>query len=162
MRGGGEQERGVVGGGGGVEKWAAVILKGCEQVTTPSVPQLQRRNSGTLAATTHTGPASMHANTGVHMCPIEILILCLPYFTLERMNESHSPAPFPFRTLFIQCTGLAKLQQYFFPGFPGFDFFFSSNSKKWRFAEILMKREAASTDPQPQPLHGEVAKRHNP
>lgn len=47
-----ERERGLQGGREGVEreKWAAVILKGCEQVTTPSAPQLQRRNSGTLAA----------------------------------------------------------------------------------------------------------------
>lgn len=34
--------------GAGREEWAAVILKGCEQVTTPSAPQLQSRNSGTL------------------------------------------------------------------------------------------------------------------
>lgn len=36
--------------GAGREEWAAVILKGCEQVTTPSALQLQRRNSGTLSA----------------------------------------------------------------------------------------------------------------
>lgn len=33
------------------EEWDAVILKGCEQVTTPFAPQWQRRNSGTLAIT---------------------------------------------------------------------------------------------------------------
>lgn len=33
-----------------LEEWAAVILKGCEQVTTPSALQSHCRNSGSRSA----------------------------------------------------------------------------------------------------------------
>lgn len=60
------------------EEWAAVILKGCEQVTTPSAPPSQRRNSGSLAAVCRRLEL-MHANVWPHMCAA-VLILCLDPF----------------------------------------------------------------------------------
>lgn len=63
------------------KKWVAVILKGCEQVTTPSALQVPHRNSRTSA--------SENAGVGINTCkymPSHVWCHINPFFSLV-INE---------------------------------------------------------------------------